>query len=117
MRKTPVRGRGLLRASIVAAAATAAVALGAASALAASPKIGSNSGGANIRTCASMGCGSKGWYVNGTTLTMVCWKTGQWVNPPDSDYGSDRWFKVNNPTEGFIHSSLVDNQVATPVCP
>ena len=99
------------------AMAGAAVLLLAAPGVAASPYIGSNSGGANVRTCASMGCGSVAYLTNNTTVTMVCWTDGQWVNPPDSDYGSARWFKINSPANGFVHSSLIESQVSTPRCP
>ncbi|GLY22253.1 hypothetical protein [Micromonospora sp. NBRC 101691] len=101
----------------LAAGAAGALLLTATPASAASPTIASNSGGANIRSCTSLSCGSNGYYGNGTTVTMVCYKDGDWVNPPNSDYSSNRWFKVNSPTTGYIHSSLVDNQVSTPRCP
>jgi hypothetical protein len=82
---------------------------------AASSYIGSNSGGAWVRTCASMTCFQKTWLTNGTPVTMQCWTDGQWVNPPNSDYGSARWFKVGGYV-GYVHSSLVENQTSVPHC-
>ncbi|SCL27819.1 SH3 domain-containing protein [Micromonospora inyonensis] len=83
---------------------------------AAGPYISSNSGGANIRSCPNTGCTSNGYYGNGTGVTMVCYTDAQWVYPPSSNYASNRWLKVNSPTTGYIHSSLVANQVSTPRC-
>ncbi|MEU3455130.1 hypothetical protein ABZ671_16250 [Micromonospora sp. NPDC006766] len=104
------------RLAAVTSAAGAAVALMGVPAFAAGPYISSNSGGANIRSCADTGCTSNGYYGNGTSVTMVCWTDTQWVYPPQSNYASNRWFKVNSPTTGYIHSSLVANQVSTPRC-
>ncbi|HEY0636111.1 MAG TPA: hypothetical protein VGD67_00555 [Pseudonocardiaceae bacterium] len=79
--------------------------------------IGSNSGGANVRSCAHMNCGSYGYLGNGTGVTMLCWTDNQWVYPPYSDYGSNRWFKIATPVGvGFTHSSLVENQTSVGVC-
>ncbi len=116
MTRTITTRRRLGRLAAATSAAGAAVALMGAPAFAAGPYISSNSGGANIRSCASTTCGSYGWWPNNTSVTMVCWTDNQWVYPPDSNYASNRWFKVNSPTTGYIHSSLVANQVSTPRC-
>ena len=47
---------------------------------------------------------------------MVCWIDSQNVSPPKSDYISSRWFKINSPATGYVHSSLIENQVSTPHC-
>ena len=82
--------------------------------------VASNSGGANLRECPNTGCRSFGWMSNGTRLEMVCWTDAQWVAPPNSNYGSQRWFKVwttaLGATGGYVHSSLVANQIAVPRC-
>ena len=85
-------------------------------AAAASSHIGSNSGGANVRTCPNTGCFSKTYLRNGTPVTMVCWVDSQWVHPPNSDYSSNRWFKIGGYV-GYVHSSLVENQTSVPRCP
>ncbi|MEU4569113.1 hypothetical protein [Micromonospora sp. NPDC023956] len=108
--------RRLVRTALVAGTAGALLLTGT-PAFAAGPYISSNSGGANVRSCASTGCSSNGYYGNGTGVTMVCFKDNQWVYPPESNYASNRWFQVNSPTGGYIHSSLVANQVSTPRCP
>ncbi|WKU04959.1 hypothetical protein [Micromonospora sp. HUAS LYJ1] len=104
------------RVAAIVSVAAAVGALAASPAHAAGPSISSNSGGANIRSCANTGCSSNGYYGNGTGVTMVCWIDSQWVYPPSSNYASNRWFRVNSPTSGYIHSSLVANQVSTPAC-
>lgn len=110
------RRRIVARLGLVATACVGAVALSGTPALAAGPYIGSNSGGANVRTCPNTGCGSVAYLGNGTGVTMVCWTDAQWVYPPQSDYGSPRWFRINSPANGYVHSSLVENQVSTPRC-
>jgi uncharacterized protein YraI len=86
-------------------------------ATAAGSVIGSNSGGANVRSCASTTCGSYGYLTNGTGVSMICWVDNQWVYPPSSDYASPRWFKANTPVGvGYIHSSLVENQTSVGHC-
>ncbi|MFG2298345.1 hypothetical protein [Streptomyces sp. NPDC048603] len=69
---------------------TAALA-GATTAEAAGSYISSNSGGANIRSCASTTCGSYGYLSNGTGVSMQCRLDSQWVYPPSSNYASNRW--------------------------
>ncbi|MEU0884074.1 hypothetical protein ABZ345_36230 [Lentzea sp. NPDC005914] len=89
---------------------------------AAGPYIGSNSGGAWLRNAAYLGEQFKVKYVgNGTPVTMVCWIDTQMVRPPDSDYASARWFKVDVPSVGvykaYVHSSLVESQSSVGICP
>ena len=83
--------------------------------------IGSNSGGAWLRNAAYLGDQYKVRYVgNGTPVTMVCWVDTQMVRPPNSDYASARWFKVDAPTVGvykaYVHSSLVEAQTSVGPC-
>ncbi|MEV8374730.1 hypothetical protein AB0P21_18455 [Kribbella sp. NPDC056861] len=108
------RAAGRLAATVL--ASTGAIALAGSPALAAGPYIGSNSGGANVRTCANTGCASVAYLGNGRAVTMVCWIDSQWVSPPQSDYGSARWFRISSPAGGYVHSSLVESQVSTPRC-
>ncbi|GGQ26964.1 SH3 domain-containing protein [Streptomyces roseolilacinus] len=107
------------RAGLAAAAAAALTGLfaGAGTAEAAGSHISSDSGGANLRTCANTGCTSLGYLSNGTGVSMVCWVDSQWVYPPNSDYASNRWFKVNSyKGQGYVHSSLVANQTSVGHC-
>lgn len=108
--------RTALRIGVVALAAAGGLVAIAEPSFAASPYIGSNSGGANVRSCANTGCGSVAYLSNGTTVTMVCYTDTQWVYPPSSDYASNRWFKINSPNTGYVHSSLIESQVSTPAC-
>lgn len=86
-------------------------------AVAAGSVIGSNSGGANVRTCGNTACATKGYLGNGTGVTMICWTDSQWVYPPQSDYASPRWFYSSTPVgNGYIHSSLVENQTGVGHC-
>lgn len=92
---------------------------GAGSASAAGPVVGSNSGGANFRSCPNVNCTSNGYRANGTAVNMICWRDAQWVYPPLSDYGSNRWFWASSTSSltGWIHSSLVENQISVGMCP
>ncbi|WP_194822565.1 hypothetical protein [Micromonospora sp. S-DT3-3-22] len=113
--------RRLTGAAAVIAAMVTVNTLGAGPALAAGPYIGSNSGGAWLRSAAYLGDQYKVRYVNNNTaVTMVCWVDTQWVYPPDSDYASNRWFKVDVPSVGvykaYVHSSLVESQVGVGRC-
>ncbi|NXY93765.1 hypothetical protein HYE82_05000 [Streptomyces sp. BR123] len=111
-----------LRTRTALAAAAAGLALtgvlaGAGGAEAAGSYISSNSGGANVRSCANTGCGSYGYLVNGTGVGMQCWLDSQWVYPPSSNYASNRWFRVSSPVgTGYVHSSLVAGQTSVPHC-
>jgi hypothetical protein len=81
--------------------------------------IESNSGGANLRASATMNSTSLEYLPNGTEVLMTCWITGQSVSPPNSNYTSDRWFRVEpeyDPTVGYVHSSLVTDQANVPEC-
>ncbi|MEU4806215.1 hypothetical protein [Actinosynnema sp. NPDC023587] len=79
--------------------------------------IGSNSGGAHLRTCPTTSCGSIAYMGNGTGVTMQCWLDSQHVSPPASDYGSARWFRLSTPWgTGYTHSSLVEGQTSVGHC-
>lgn len=82
--------------------------------------IGSNSGGAHLRSAPSTAGYSIAYFGNGQRLWMICWVDGQTVSPPSADYTSSRWFLVDsvdpNGFRGYIHSSLVDNQRSAPHC-
>ncbi|GHI85332.1 SH3 domain-containing protein [Streptomyces xanthophaeus] len=117
MRKTTtLRSRAGLAAAAAAVALTGLIA-GAGGAEAAGSYISSNSGGANVRTCASTGCGSLGYLGNGSGVTMQCWLDNQWVYPPSSNYASNRWFRVSSAVgTGYVHSSLVASQTGVGHC-
>ncbi|MEV7616527.1 SH3 domain-containing protein [Streptomyces sp. NPDC089799] len=111
-----LRSRTGLAAAAAGLAVTAALA-GAVTAEAAGSYISSNSGGANVRSCASTSCGSYGYLTNGTGVSMQCWLDSQWVYPPSSNYASNRWFRVSSPVgTGYVHSSLVGAQTSVPHC-
>jgi hypothetical protein len=81
--------------------------------------ISSNSGGANLRAGATMNSTSYEYLGNGTEVLMICWTTGQSVSPPNSNYTSNRWFKVEpeyDPRIGYVHSSLVIDQATVREC-
>lgn len=81
--------------------------------------ISSNSGGANLRAASTMNSYSYEYLGNGTEVLMICWTTGQTVSPPNSNYTSNRWFKVEpeyDPTVGYVHSSLVIDQANVREC-
>ncbi|MEU9378324.1 SH3 domain-containing protein [Streptomyces sp. NPDC048255] len=113
---TTLRSRAGLTAAAAAVALTGLIA-GAGGAEAAGSYISSNSGGANVRACASTGCGSIGYLGNGSGVTMLCWLDNQWVYPPSSNYASNRWFRVSSSVgTGYVHSSLVANQTGVGHC-
>jgi hypothetical protein len=81
--------------------------------------IESNSGGANLRASATMNSTSYEYLGNGTEVLMICWTNGQSVSPPNSNYTSNRWFKVEPEydfTIGYVHSSLVTDQATVGEC-
>jgi hypothetical protein len=79
-------------------------------AVASASYISSNSGSANVRTCGSTNCGIVARLGNGAGVNMTAWCDSQWVYPPASNYASPRWFKINWPVVGWVHSSLVASQ-------
>lgn len=123
--------RSLKRLSMVVAALAGGLLMTSGPAIAASPAVGtavaswsccayinSNSGGANVRGCPDVSCTSYGYYPNGTAVVMTCWyDTGTVVYPPNSNYPSNRWFRISSPRYGYIHSSLIANQASVPKCP
>jgi len=70
-------------AAVALSMAGAAVLTQASPAAAASSYIGSNSGGANVRSCPNTGCASYGYLPNGTGVTMLCWIDSQWGLPAE----------------------------------
>lgn len=53
---------------------------------------------------------------NGTNLSMICYVDNQWAN---GNYWSNRWFYVGPNYDnhaGYVHSSLVANQIRVPHC-
>jgi len=81
--------------------------------------ISSNSGGANLRAGDTTGSTRLEYLPNGTEVLMICWITGQTVSPPNSNYTSNRWFKVEPEydfTIGYVHSSLVIDQANVGEC-
>ncbi|KUH40362.1 MULTISPECIES: SH3 domain-containing protein [Streptomyces] len=115
--RTPTLLRTRAGLATAAAVALTALTVGAGTAEAAGSHISSNSGGANLRTCASTSCGSLGYLTNGTGVSMQCWLDSQWVYPPSANYASNRWFRVSSHKgTGYVHSSLVANQTAVGHC-
>lgn len=94
-----------------------AVAMPAEASAAPASVISSNSGGANLRECADSACRSFGYLRNGTTVYMQCWVDG---GQATGNYSSPRWFSVLTPAlgaaGGYVHSSLVANQIGVPHC-
>jgi hypothetical protein len=81
--------------------------------------IASNSGGANLRAAATTNSASYEYIPNGVEVLMLCWTSGQTVSPPNSNYTSNRWFRVEPAydfTIGYVHSSLVTYQATVPAC-
>jgi hypothetical protein len=122
MRRNLSGSRGLPAVLAVAAAMAVAGTAGAAPASADVPYtsvISSNSGGAWWRAAPNHNGQKMNYLWNGTAVHMYCWTTGQSVSPPDSNYTSDRWFKVGLATvsgQYYVHSSLVAKQTAVGGC-
>ncbi|MFR9798733.1 hypothetical protein ACL02U_22980 [Streptomyces sp. MS06] len=118
--RTPYRLlRFALPAAVAAVITTAVVATPAAADVPYTSVVASNSGGAWWRAAPNLSGQKMNYLYNGTPLHMYCWITGQTVSPPDSDYTSDRWFKVGTPYvsgQYYIHSSLVDHQTTVGYC-
>ena len=100
------KGRRLLQATAVATTMIAAMAFGG-TAVASASHISSNSGYANIRTCGATWCGVVATLRNGTGVNMIAWCDSSWAT---GNYASPRWFKINWPVSGWVHSSLVAAQ-------
>lgn len=82
--------------------------------------ISSNSGGAWWRDAPSLTGKKMNYLWNGTAVHMYCWTNGQKVSPPNSNYTSNRWFKVGTPYVSghyYVHSSLVAHQTSVGICP
>ena len=76
-------------------------------AVASASYISSNTGVANVRTCGSTSCGVVRTLGNGTGVNMIAWCDSSWAT---GNYASPRWFKINWPVSGWVHSSLVAAQ-------
>src|SRR4051812_34999173 len=97
---TKLRLRVACGVTAAAAALTAAVVTPAAAAPADVPYtsvIQSNSGGAWWRAQPNTSSQKMNYLRNGQAVHMDCWTTGELVSPPNSNYTSNRWFKVQVP--------------------
>lgn len=108
----PRRARRLITTITLTGAAMSAMAFGG-TAAASAAYIGSNAGYANVRTCPYIqpSCGIRASLRNGQGVNMVKWCDAYWVT---GDYYSNRWFKINWPVSGWVHSSYVEGQNWTP---
>jgi hypothetical protein len=78
--------------------------------------IRSNSGGAWLRAQPTTASYGQEYLGNVTSVLMICWIDAQWAT---GNYSSNRWFRVEpayDPAVGYVHSSLVANQVTVPHC-
>lgn len=78
--------------------------------------IRSNSGGAWLRAQPSTSAYGMEYLGNGTSVLMMCYIDAQWAT---GNYSSNRWFRVEpayDGSVGYVHSSLVANQVGVPRC-
>lgn len=107
--RLPRRARRIGRAAALATALLSTTAF-AGTAVASASYIDSNSGAANVRTCGSVNCGLVSTLSNGTGVDMTAWCDSEWVYPDASNYASPRWFKIDSPVSGWVHSSLVADQ-------
>lgn len=77
------------------------------------------SGGAWLRAGSKTTSTGLRYLYNDTEVVMMCWTDSESVSPPNSNYTSKRWFKVN-PTYtvdvGYVHSSFVYRQITVPRC-
>lgn len=79
--------------------------------------IGSNVGFANVKSCPYTWCGQVTRLYNNQGVNMIRWCDSQWVYtgyPNYADYNSPRWFKINWPATGWVHSSFVEGQNGVP---
>lgn len=72
----------------------------------------------NLRPCVDLNnanCAPVGTTGSSGVWKMRCWRDGSWAS---GNYNSNRWFLIvlNDGREGFVHSSFVGNQTATPNC-
>lgn len=71
-----------------------------------------------MRPCvdtANRNCASVGSTGSARAVKMRCWRDGSWAT---GAYRSNRWFLMvlSDGREGYVHSSHVRNQTATPNC-
>lgn len=86
-------------------------------AVASAAYIGSNVGYANVKVQPYTWAGKVATLYNGRGVNMIRWCDSQWVYrgwPNYADYDSPRWFKINWPVTGWVHSSFVEGQNWTP---
>lgn len=74
--------------------------------------------GVNIRPCVDLSrsvCASVGTTGSTTVKAIRCYRDGSWAT---GAYASNRWFLVylGDGREGYVHSSFVAGQYATPAC-
>lgn len=110
------RAVGVPRLGVAALAAALLVGLGVAAAPAANAA--TVTGGVNLRPCVDLNngnCAPVGTTNGGNLYKMRCWRDGSWAT---GNYTSNRWFLVSltDGREGYVHSSFVGSQYATPNC-
>lgn len=119
---TRSRSRFRLRLTVTeAASAIVAAVLGIiGSVLPSAPVLGFTSAVANVRQCPAAedrSCPSKGVLPAGASVILLCWTAGEWVVPPKSVHGSQRWYQVDSLLgTGYVHSSLVVSEVSVDRC-
>lgn len=74
--------------------------------------------GVNLRPCVNLAaavCAPVGTTSSTSVTTMRCWRDASWATGAAR---SNRWFLVylTDGREGYVHSSYVQGQVATPNC-
>lgn len=74
--------------------------------------------GVNLRPCVDLGqavCSPVGTTSGTGVNTIRCWRDGSWAT---GNYSSNRWLLVylSDGREGYVHSSYVAGQYATPSC-
>jgi hypothetical protein len=77
------------------------------------------SGGAWLRAQPNTGSYGIEYLYNDREVVMICWTDSQSVSPPNSNYTSSRWFKVEPTYDvniGYVHSSFVYHQITVPHC-
>jgi hypothetical protein len=72
----------------------------------------------NLRPCVNLAnpnCSPVGTTGTSGISKMRCWRDGSWAT---GYYSSNRWFLIvlNDGREGYVHSSFVGGQYATPAC-
>lgn len=113
--------KGLLKRVTLVGAATSLVAIASTGTAQASGygSISSNSGGAYIRAQPYANAMTYGYFGNGTSLYIYCYRDAGWAL---GNYWTNRWFQTNVPSyrygspEAYISASVVWPQPAVPRC-